>query len=172
MLGQVLYFAVMASYTCLMDMPSGFYLNRHTAALCASDLCLFATRSLTRLCWMADRVGRICSRFGLGCVVPAVTVVMVFVASQWQQDRTVCCDPDIAQWGILARCILLCLLCLKTTTYRPAYNLVGGVLGSKSGQNHGLRNVETGSGVGNLHGLIDLLWIRSTLLWHAGQQGV
>jgi len=60
--------------------PSGFCfsaLKRRTAALCASDLCLFATRSSMRLCWMVDTVGRICFLFGLGCVGPIVFVVSV-----------------------------------------------------------------------------------------------
>jgi len=63
-----------------MDMPSGFSfsaLNRRTAALCASDLCLFTARLLARLCWTADMDGQICFRFGLGCVGPVVVVVVV-----------------------------------------------------------------------------------------------
>jgi hypothetical protein len=56
--------------------------------------------------------------------------------------------------------------------YHPAYGLVGSVLLRKSSQNHGLRNVDTGRGVEDPHGLIDLLLMRGTLLWHVEQRGV
>ena len=54
-----------------MDMPFGFFFsasNRRVAALCASDLCFFVARSLTRCCWTADAVELICFLFGLGFV--------------------------------------------------------------------------------------------------------
>jgi hypothetical protein len=44
-------------------------------------LCLLALRSSTRHCWMADVVGLICSRFGLGIVGPDNVVTIVGDAS-------------------------------------------------------------------------------------------
>ena len=65
---------------------------------------------------------------------------------------------------------MLCLESLETATYNPAYGLIGDVLLSKSSQNHGLRNDDTGRGVEDPHGLIDLLLMRGTLLWHVEQR--
>jgi hypothetical protein len=59
---------------------------------------------------------------------------------------------------------LLRLDSLETTTYHPAYGLVGGFLLGKSSQSHRHRNVDTGGGVEDLHGLIDLFHLRGTLL--------
>jgi len=50
------------------------------------------------------------------------------------------------------------------TTYHPAYGLDGGFLLGKSSQNHRHQNVDTGGGVEDPHGLIDLFQVRSTLL--------
>ncbi len=59
------------------------------------------------------------------------------------------------------------------TTYHPAHGIVGCVLLRKSSQNHGPRNVDTGRGVEDPHGLIDLLLLmRGTLLWHVEQRVV
>ena len=56
--------------------------------------------------------------------------------------------------------------------YHPACDLVGSVLLRKSSQDHGPQNIDTGRGVDDPHGIIDLLLMSHTLLRHVEQQGV
>ena len=67
---------------------------------------------------------------------------------------------------------MLRLESLETTMYHPAYGLISDVLLRKFSQNHGPRNVDTGRGVEDPHGLIGLLLIGGTLLRHVEQWGV
>ena len=134
----------MVSYTCLMDMPSGFCfsaLNRRTAALCASDFdapLLDGGRSWPNLLplwlWVRRSCCLCCRRCSWGITI---------TTSQRRYDRIIRCHhPDLDGWGMTS---LIHPESLETTTYHPVDDFVGDVALRKSSQNHGLWNLETSS---------------------------
>jgi hypothetical protein len=84
-------------------------------------------------------------------------------SSQLQKQWFVADDNDVViSWGKLARACFVLLL-LEAAPYRLAHGFACDVQFQKSRQYHGLRNLDTSSGLEDLDGRFDLLLMCGTI---------
>jgi hypothetical protein len=98
-------------------------------------------------------------------VIVAISVAVAAAAFSWL--LIVVCAPSIT---VAAGVFVATVATLPS--YHPANGFVGDIRYQKSSQYHGLQNLDTRSGMEDPHSRFDFLFMRGTLLWYVGQQGV